>query len=141
MGRWTYYSPIFLAIAFTLVMNQSIREMVATRPAAVQWSLVALVALLMALAWQLAFVGAQGLFAQVLPVPGGRSVRGPGAVTTGVLLIVGVVLSGTAGLLVAQEAGRVAWIIGLAGAAGLAAAAVSYFWTLPTAERDFAAER
>jgi hypothetical protein len=82
-------------------------------------------------------IGVQGAFAQVLPVPAGRSIRGRGAVTGGLLIITCVALGAVAGLLQSEELARAALVVGVLSLAAGGAAAITYVWCWPIAVRDF----
>lgn len=143
MSFATFYSPfligLILGIGLTVVR------------AAGHWStlgegrwLVAPIALLAGLAWaivlQLAMVGLQGVSAQVVPVVRGRSIRGRGAVAVGVLILVGLGLSGLGGLWAALSRTALTawfWTMLSAGLSCLLAALITYLWCLPTADTEF----
>jgi len=138
MGPWSYYSPLWLAALVVLALNDSIRSAMA-RPDWQEWLVVAGSALAAAVQAQLAMFGAQGVFAQVLPVPIGKSIRGGPAVLSGALLLGWVLLSCAAILLGYEEVGLPARMVGVAALAALAGALVVYIWALPTAVADFRA--
>ncbi len=138
VGRWTYYSPALLGTAVAALLCASYNEYL---PALVDWQygmLIVGICLATGLGCQLLMVAAQGAFAQVLPVPGGRSIRGGGAMLSGWLLLIGTALGFAAILLALEEFERAAWIAGGIGLAALAAAIVGYVWNWPTAQVDFA---
>lgn len=141
MGRWTYYSPLFIGGIAAALLLTTYREFLPALPGWQYWTLLVLVACGAGLACQLLMLGAQGAFAQVLPATGGRSVRGGGAMLAGWLLMIGEGLAIVA-LLLAVEGVRVAAIIfgGLA-LLTLLGAVATYLWMWPTAVRDFADER
>lgn len=93
--------------------------------------------LLFAVGCQLAMFGAQGVSAQVLPVPFGKSIRGRGAATTGMLLLAAVSAGVATAMLALQSVDAVATGVGIAAGALLLAAGVAYFWCMPTAVADF----
>jgi hypothetical protein len=137
MGFWTYYLPLGLGFLATLVLHDSVWAHAPALPPWAHWPYVVAVAVGVGLACQLLMVGAQGVFAQVLPVPVGRSIRGRGAVLGGCLIIAFLVL-GAVGALLASEgldtAGLAILVVGLAaGAAGV----ITYVWCWPLAVRDF----
>jgi hypothetical protein len=144
MGRWSYYSPILLGVALALSLalslHGSIEGYFPALPGWARWPFFVGIALGVGLLCQLVLIGLQGAFAQVLPVPIGRSIRGGGAVLAGVLLLLAVGLGLAAGLLLLEQVGGSALV--LAAFAGLAAAAavVTYVWNLPAAGRDFGQE-
>lgn len=138
MGPWTYYSPLWLTALLVVALNDWIRGGLAL-PDWQEWLAVAGVAVVCGVQAQLAMFGAQGVFAQVLPVPVGRSIRGGAAVLGGGLLLGWVLLSCAAVLLGYEEIGLPAQIVGGVALATLVAAAVVYVWALPTAVADFRA--
>lgn len=140
MGRWTYYSPIALGALLVIVMNDSLRAALPSLEPWTHWLVVVGVALAAGLQSQVLMIGAQGAFAQVLPVPWGKSIRGGGAATAGWLLILWVVLSGVTVLLAAEAVTRAAMVLGVASLAALAAALVVYVWNIPAAVADFGRE-
>ena len=77
------------------------------------------------------------LFAQVLPVPVGKSIRGRGAVITGCLILAASVVSGASCLIAMDEVTRAAIVIGVIGAALVLCALGAYIWCPPAAARDF----
>ena len=141
MGRWTYYSPLGLGFLLVRVLNAPIRASLATRGAGVQWSVVFGAAILVALHCQVLMIGAQGAFAQTLPVPRDRTIRGRSAAQAGWLLITWVTCSSVTALLASQEVTTAAIAIGVISLAALAGALILYVWSLPTADDEFREER
>ncbi len=137
MGRWTYYSPILIGIIFALLARELLDRAVPREPAWYYWLIVSGAALLFGLQCQILMIGAQGVSAQVLPVPGGRSIRGRAAVGTGWLLLAwfAFVLVGT--VLTWEGAGLVATIALCLSLLALLSAVITYIWCWPTALRDF----
>jgi hypothetical protein len=140
MGRWTYYSPALVGLLLVLGMQDAIRQDLATWLPAQQWTVIIVGALLFGLQCQVLMVGAQGAFAQVLPAPGGRSIRGGYAVAGGWLLMLWFLLSLIAALMAYESVNTAAWGVGLAAVVALATAGVVYFWAWPTAVEDFGAD-
>lgn len=139
MGRWTYYSPVLAGILLVAALNESIRGAVGHWNEQAQWWLVVALAAAAAVQCQTLMVGAQGAFAQVLPVPGGKSIRGAVAMLGGVLLIVWVGLGSVAALLATEGLWAAVYVlVGLAGLALVGVVAV-YLWEYPAAQRDFSA--
>ena len=141
MGRWTYYSPLWLGALLVLLMNESVRAQLPKAEPWVQWLAVAGLAVVFALQCQVLMIGAQGAFAQVLPVPGGKSIRGRAAVVTGGLLIAWFGLVGVTVLLGYEEVTTAATVLGVLSLASLGGAIVVYVWSLPIAVADFELER
>lgn len=139
MGRWTYYSPLALGILLVLAMNESVRALL-TWPDWEEWLVVAGVALAAGIQCQVLMTGAQGAFAQVLPVPFGKSIRGSGAALAGWLLIAWVVLSAVTVLLGFEAVTQAAVVVGIASLTALAGAIVVYVWNLPAGVADFGTE-
>lgn len=140
MGRMTYYSPILLGFVVVLMLNPTIRENAPHMSSSLIWPFVIAIGLLAGLACQLVMVGAQGIFAQVLPVPGGRSIRGGGAYWGG-WCIIKAIIHGCIALLLGFDELKVAASVFLGLAIASAATAIAiYGWSWPTAIRDFADE-
>jgi MFS family permease len=149
MGRFTYYSPSVVGFVLALLSRDLYKQSLPIEDSWQHWVALLLVAVAAGLLAQFLMVGVQGLFAQVLPVPGGRSIRGRAAVTAGGFSLAGVALGIVAAMLAAERGDDgvgtlLGWVtVGvtiLAGAALMLAAAV-YVWNWPAAERDFAADR
>ena len=110
--------------------------------------LVAVAALLMiagialgaGLVCQLVLLGTQGAFAQVLPVPGGRSIRGPAAVFTGAALLFALGCGGAAAVLGLEQVGLFASLLTVVSGLLALTAIATYVWCWPAALRDFAEE-
>lgn len=138
MGALTYYSPLGIGAVLAALLLVTYRQHL---PALPGWQLALLAVAICAaagLACQLLMVAAQGAFAQVLPAPKGRSIRGRGAVVAGWLLLIGVLLGFATALLLAQAMSLPADIAGGMSLLCLIAAAITYIWCWPTAVRDFA---
>lgn len=136
MNVWTYYSPLLLGLAFGVMIA------INNAPDPVHSGYVAVAAgwvLVLGLACQAAFTGMQGVSAQVLPVPIGRSIRGRGASVTGALLLLTVALAAAGAVLHFQKYHFGATVVFIAGAAAGLATGISYFWCLATAVADFRA--
>ena len=82
-------------------------------------------------------VGVQGIFAQVLPVPRGRSIRGGGAVLGGTFLLAWAASSTVAVLLRSEEMRTAPLVIGIVSLVCLAGFLITYVWCWPVAVRDF----
>ncbi len=140
MGRFTYYSPFGLGFALILILHGWVRESSPAVLAAWPWLFVGLVAIGVGLLCQLVMIGVQGAFAQVLPAPGGRSIRGGAARLAGGLLI-GCGAAALIGALLRSEGlGVASWVLLGLSAAQAAGAILIYIWSWPTALRDFAEE-
>lgn len=137
MGRWTYYAPLWLGTLLAAAFYLANLGKLPPRPVATHVLSVVIGAPLLGIILQLATVGLQGAFAQVLPVPWGRSIRGRAAVIGGVLLLSAIVLGVLAVFFRFNGLGVVAMIVGSVGAASLIGAVWTYFWSVPAAVRDF----
>lgn len=140
MGRWTYYSPVWLGALLVLALNEPVRAQLPLADARVQWLVVLGVALGFGWHCQVLMVGAQGAFAQVLPVPGGRSIRGRAALVAGWLLMTWYGLSLVTLLLAFEAVKTAAYVVGVVTLAALGGALVVYGWSLPAAVVDFREE-
>jgi hypothetical protein len=136
MGRWTYYSPLVLGTLLVVAMNESLRAMLTWSDWA-EWLVVTGVAVAVGIQCQVLMIGAQGAFAQVLPVPFGKSIRGGAATLAGWLLIAWVILSAITVLLGFEAVTQAAVVVGIASLAALASMIVVYVWSLPAAVADF----
>jgi hypothetical protein len=140
MGPWAYYAPFWIGLLLPFGLQQAVfaHPFVAALAPAFQWAALTLLAILLALELQLLMIGTQGAFAQVLPVPGGRSIRGRGAVVTGVLIVASVVLSWIVQLLWSDGLSRPGIVVGICGLVAAVTALLIYLWSWPMAARDFA---
>ena len=141
MGRWAYYSPLWLGALLVLALNDALRASLPTMAPGAHWLIVVGVAVLAGLQSQVLMVGAQGAFAQVLPVPRGRSIRGGAAAGAGWLLMTWVVLSGVTVLLGYEAVTQAAVVLGVFSLAALGGALLIYAWNVPAAVADFGEER
>jgi hypothetical protein len=139
--RWTYYSPIPLGAAAALVLHGPLREACPSALAAWPWVFVVIVACATGVAAQLVLIGLQGTAAQVLPVPGGRSIRGRGAVWSGGLLLAAVLSPMAAVFLRTEGMEHLLWVVLGAGLLCAITSLLVYVWHWPAAVRDFAPQR
>jgi len=137
MGFLTYYAPLGIGLLITLVLHETVRAHAPALPAWADWPFVVAVGVIVGLLCQLLLIGVQGAFAQVLPVPIGRSIRGRGAMVGGFLIILAVGLGAVAVLQWLEEMVGVAVVVGVLSGVCAAGAAVTYLWCWPTAVRDF----
>jgi hypothetical protein len=141
MGPWSYYAPLWLGLLLPFGMQHAVfaHPTIAGLSPAAQWPALVLLGIVTGIQFQLLMVGAQGAFAQVLPVPGGRSIRGRAAVVGGTLTISAVLLLWIAFLLRPSDgfSTPATIVIGCSAAAALLAMLI-YLWSLPMAARDFA---
>ncbi len=140
MGPWAYYSPLLAGIAGTWALNDTVREQLPVMGPASTWLLVAGVSLLVGLQAQVLMFAAQGAFAQVLPVPIGKSMRGGVAQMAGWFLLGWVVVSSVTVVIGLESVGR-AVVPGVIGMGMLLVAVGTYIWGLPTAQADFGREK
>lgn len=137
----TYYAPAVLGVVVVLLMNPTIRAGRPSWAAGMEWPFLVLAAVGAGLLCQAVMFGVQGALAQVIPAPGGRTVRGRGAVLIGACVLLAVAASLAAALFASEGmTALTAWTWVVAGAAMLAAGA-TYAWQWPAADRDFADQR
>ena len=141
MTAWTYYSPLWLGALLVLALNDTLRAVLPPMEPWKTWLAVAGVAIAVAVQAQVLMIGTQGAFAQVLPVPIGRSIRGGAAAGAGWLLIAWVVASAITVLLGHEAVTRAAVVLGAVSLIALGGAAVIYVWNIPAAQPDFLSRR
>ena len=141
MGRWTYYSPLWLGVLLVLALNDSLRASMPAWEPWLAWLVVVAAAVVVGLQCQVFLIGAQGAFAQVLPVPWGKSIRGGAAVLAGWLLIAWVGLLAVTVLVGSQDVTTAVIVLGVASLAALGGALAVYVWNIPAAVADFGDER
>jgi hypothetical protein len=141
MGFWAYYSPVGIGLLVTLALHETVRAHGPVLPGWAEWPFVVGVGLGVGLLCQLMMIGVQGAFAQVLPVPVGRSIRGRGAVIGGVAMIACVGLAAVTGLLHSEDLRTAAMITGALSLAAGVGALITYIWCWPVAVRDFGRQR
>lgn len=141
MGPFAYYSPFILGCIFALVMGDSLHDTFPTVTGLAWHGLRAASALVTGLLFQFILFGLQGVYAQVLPVPFGRSIRGGAAVATGGLSLL-CAISFVATALLLSEGMLIGFLIAIiVGVASIIVAGLIYVWNLPAALRDFADDR
>ncbi|TWT44162.1 hypothetical protein RAS1_05700 [Phycisphaerae bacterium RAS1] len=141
MGRFTYYAPLWLGTIVGIILMWGSHELHGGGEPMSHKLKAAVNGLLIGCLCQTIMLALQGTFAQVLPVPGGRSIRGQTAVVSGTMLLVAVGLGLVAGLLVYEKVDTGARIAGGSAGAALLVAIIAYLWGLPLAQRDFEDER
>ena len=141
MGRWTYYSPLLLGTLLAALMCATYSELLPPMSTGLLVTVLIGGCVLAGVLCQFLMVAAQGMLAQVLPVPGGRSIRGRGAVAGGGLLLLWVATGAVAALLRAEGLGTAAVVLAIVSLASLIGAVLIYLWCWPTAVRDFADKR
>lgn len=134
MSRWSYYSPLLIGCLLSALL---LSEMYKHGELPQRIRVTVLGAAAAGLALQLLFIGAQGATARVLPVPGGRSIRGGAAVLSGSMIILSLALLLAALLVQIGELATPAKLIVVASAACALVALGTYLWSLPAAARDF----
>lgn len=137
MNRATYYAPLPLGFLGTLLLHNWIADATPAFLAARPWVFVGAVALAVGGTCQVLMLAAQGILAQVLPAPGGRSIRGRAAATAGGLLAATVVLAITAALMRTEGLVSPAWATAGLAVGCAVAGALTYAWSWPAAVRDF----
>lgn len=138
MGRFTYYSPALIGAAITATFARTITESAPAMFRGTPWLWVLIYSCVAGGLCQALMVAAQGTFAQVLPVPGGRTIRGRSAVFGGMLLDIGIGALMVAALLHSEGLAQAAMILAIVGVGALLGFGGVYFWSLPMAARDFA---
>ena len=134
MGRVGYFSPgIIGALAGLVYTLFGVGDYSALDRVALGCTLVPLLFVVC----QLLMVAAQGVFARVLPVPFGKSLRGTKCLVIGLLLLVATASSLVTGLLSRVEFGPAAMIVGGLSVLCWLTAIGLYLWSLPTAAADF----
>lgn len=143
MSRFTYYSPVLYGVVLVLVFQRALMTAAETQLHAEEmwqkYAALVLAALGAGVIAQLGLVAFQGAFAQVLPVPSGRSIRGTNAARAGWLAIGSLVLVCAWAVLWFQGVGFGAVLAGGGALASLAGAVIIYIWSLPAAVADFPA--
>ena len=141
MGPWTYYSPFLAGLVLPFGVHQLFFDSLAFQGLEPwqKWLQLGGYALVLGITLQLMMIGCQGAFAQVLPVPVGKSVRGRSAVVAGAGLVIGTLAGLAAYYIWAQGSPQIAMIAGGVAAGGAVIAAIAYVWAWPMAVRDFAA--
>ena len=129
MGPWTYYSPLWLGTIIAGVVGYNRLDQLTV--------LLVVGCVLVGVQCQLVMIGAQGIFAQVLPVPRGRSIRGRSAVVGGTCLLGGVAFGIVAVLLHLEEVRVAPLVLATLSLGCLAGVVITYAWYWPFAARDF----
>jgi len=137
MGRWTYYSPSLLGAALAVITFLTYEEMLPPWSGWQRGLMLIGSAMGCGLLCQLAMLACQGAFAQVLPVPGGRSIRGGSAAAAGWALLGALVLALATFLLAVERVRTGTLVAGVLAGILAGAAAVIYVWNWPIAVRDF----
>ncbi len=137
MGPFAYYTPLWLGTAISAALMHASGY-------GLEWSfrvpLLILLGIPVGLVAQLAMIGAQGAFAQVLPVPVGKSIRGRSAAVCGMLTLLAVAAASAGFVLVLEEEAinrATVVLLTIGGICAVCALGV-YVWSLPAAVRDFA---
>lgn len=145
MSAFAYYSPFWLGTLLSIAVAAAVYDELplgfrAELSTSLQRVLIGAAALLIGGLCQLAMLGIQGATAQVLPLPVGRSIRGRGAASVGILVLIFISVGAVAGMLWAEQL-TLAWRVaaGLSLAAGVSAV-IGYVWCVPAALRDFGKE-
>ncbi|MFO0838018.1 MAG: hypothetical protein U1D55_05780 [Phycisphaerae bacterium] len=138
MGPWTYYSPLWIGTFVAALIAANSWPALTPLAAWLRWTLVLIGCPAAGALCQFGLIGVQGAFAQVMPVPSGRTIRGRGAVVAGVGILGAIAFGSIAVFLAAQLVVMAAWILGSIAAAFLLLALCAYAWGLPAAARDFA---
>jgi hypothetical protein len=137
MGPWTYYSPLWLGTIIAGVVGYNALDQLPPMATWLLWLVFVVGSVLVGVQCQLVMIAAQGIFAQVLPVPRGRSIRGRGARFGGSLLLGWVAFGSVAGVLWLERVRVMPSVLAVVSLVCLAGAVVTYAWCWPTAVRDF----
>jgi len=149
MTKWQYWSPLIIGGVVGEIYGLQAYRSLGGNPLVLVGVLPLLSALIWGIGFQLLALAAQGLFAAVLPVPVGKSIRGVKCRVIGFLMLSGSIV----GLLFRLSGGLAylgsewhtldwfwsSWFIFWAAFAGLSypVALAMYVYSLPTAEPDF----
>ncbi len=138
MGPWTYYSPLWLGTLASAGANFTVLWSISEGPIWRFMITIPIRSVAIGLGLQLTLIGLQGLFARVLPVPVGRSIRGGGAQVVGSLVLghEAIGLLGVALYFLSDLLTLTFVFFGLSGAC-LAIALIIYVMNLPIAAHDF----
>lgn len=150
MTKWQYWSPSLIGAVLGWIIGLQIHGNSQGNPLVSLALLPLAYALTGAVSLQLTIFALQGLFAGVLPVPFGKSMRGANCRVIGLLLLLGLLV----GLLLrvtgaSEQLGPerhnlswfwLIWFVSWAAFSGLSgpAALVIYLYSLPAAKPDFA---
>jgi hypothetical protein len=149
MTKWQYWSPLIIGAVIGEIYGLQVFGKSGASPFMAIGVLPFLCALGWAISLQLAMIGAQGLFAAVLPVPFGKSIRGPRCRVVGFLVLFGPAVAAffmfSGAFLHLAGLGRTLgwfwsiWFIFWAAFSFLSqpAALVIYLYSAPMAEPDF----
>src|SRR5262245_36041498 len=111
MGPWVYYSPLLVGILLVLALTGSLRAAWPTLSTGVFAPFLIALAIAGGIVAQMILIGLQGVRAQVLPVPFGRSIRGGPAVAAGYLILLTKILLIIALLLASESLTTAAWVL------------------------------
>lgn len=137
MGPWVYFSPLLVGAGLMLALLDTLRAKAPAMPAWLMYVYLPALVIAGGVVAQLLLIGMQGVRAQVLPVPFGKSIRGSSAACAG-YLILGCALSGVIAFLLASESLTIAaWILAISATAMAIFAILLYLWSLPGALPDF----
>lgn len=140
MSRFTYYTPLWLGAALAALLLRSFLPPIDPGAPWRWWLSLLGGAVAAGLICQLGMLGAQGAFAQVWPVPGGRSIRGRTAVVGGSSVLASIALLVVAWFMNAEDspgAGFSAQLLAISSGVAILIAGIAYFWGLPAAASDF----
>ena len=138
MGPWMYYSPLWAGTLVAALLYSVNISSFTNWPTWLQVVIVAISSPIVGLQLQVIMIGMQGAFAEVLPVPRGRSIRGRAAIAVGYLILAGVIFSVCGWALITLAVLIIPGIV-LAVISSLSwvGALVVYLWYLPAAVQDF----
>jgi len=147
MSKLTYYFPFLIGLVLGPIVTY-FRTAEWWAASSDGWRLamapyLLLAAGLWAVSLQLLMIGLQGVFAGVVPVYRGRSIRGTQAVVIGLLILIWEIAPLVGGLFILVfKIWSVAliWSLVIVSIVGLAGFIGTYLWCLPNAVRDFVDE-
>jgi predicted membrane channel-forming protein YqfA (hemolysin III family) len=137
MSAWTYYAPFWLGTLCPAIVYCFRLTSMPNRPI---WAhlLAPVFFIITGVVLQLGVIGLQGVFAHVLPVPRGRSIRGRVATAVGCLLLSWFVLGGMAMLIgLLSESPILFLVLVVSSGISLLVAATTYALHIPAAVHDF----
>ncbi len=138
MGPWTYYSPLWLGALVSAGVDFTVLRRISEGPIWPFLIIIPIRSVAIGLGLQLMLIGVQGLFARVLPVPVGRSLRGGVAQVVGGLVLghEAIGLLGLALYLLSDSLTLTFVFFAFSGAC-LVIALLIYLMNLPGAAQDF----
>lgn len=141
MGPWVYFSPLLVGAALMLALLDTFRAKAPAMPGWMMYLYLPSLVIAAGIVAQLLLIGMQGVRAQVLPVPFGKSIRGSAAAWNGYLILGSALLGVIAFLLGSESVTTAAWIVAVFSIGMAIGAVLLYVWSLPAAMPDFRDEK